>query len=309
MRKSTSYRETFRQHRVLLSAPIVLAGLIAGLLVFTSRPSYVSTASLWVDNPPGQASSVGSAAATQPASSPASQEQQVVTELLATRLVKVAIGKRLGEDFTQIQAALTMLTTSTPGPQVLQFSFTGATPAAATTTLSAAMTELQQASAQFIDQRADDAMSYANAQVQQAKQSQSPSGFSVRVIDPPTPPYTSGKGKKKQLEGLLGGLLADALISLLGTIALTRGKPDPWDDELAKGSTAAGDGTPLDHRSVGTDASDGELATSAHGNGLTDTAGGGSAEGKVGTRHRLPAFTNSRFIADSSDRGSNGGPS
>ena len=60
--------ETFRQHRVLLSLPIVLAGLIAGFLVFTSRPSYVSTASLWVDTPTGQNSSVGSA--TQLAVSP-----------------------------------------------------------------------------------------------------------------------------------------------------------------------------------------------------------------------------------------------
>ena len=284
------------------------------------------------------------------------QEQEVVTELLATRQVKVAIGKRLGEGSTQISPALPTLTTSTPGPQVLQFSLAGATPVAATTTLSAALTELQQASAPLIAQHAVDAVSYAKAQVQQANQAlsaarnqvnayqrqhpgatgadptyasltqaeanadsrlaqdtvslntaegaalQSPSGFSVRVIDPPTPPYASGGGKKNQVEGLLGGLLAGALISLLGTIALTRGKPDPWDDELAKGSTAAGEGTTLDHGSVGTDVSDGALATSAHGNGLVDAAGGGSAEGKVSARHHLPVFTN---IADSSDRGSN----
>lgn len=345
---------------MLLSLPIVIAALIAGFLSFSSHPSYVSTASLWVDTPPGQNSSVGSAA--QLAQSPAAEEQQLVTELLATRKIRLAIGKRIGVGPTEASYALATLTTSTPGPQVLQFSYAAGTPAAATKTLGAALTELQQASYVLIDQHVAGAVSLAKAQVQQANQAlnaarnqlntyvsehpgstnatptfaaltqaeananselaqdnanldsaelaqQSGGGFSVRTIDSPTPPYTTGGGKRKQAEGLLGGLIAGALISLLGTIALTKGKPDPWYDELVNGSTSARlkpSRTP-DHASIATGPSDGVLADSAAGPVHVGAASGSAPEGAGSARNFFVA--NRRLILDRSHRGSNSGPS
>jgi hypothetical protein len=55
----------------------------------------------------------------------------------------------------------------------------------------------------------------------------------VQVVDAPTVPPGPTSGMSKQLLGILGGLLAGVLISFLGTVALTRGKSNPWEDELA----------------------------------------------------------------------------
>jgi hypothetical protein len=59
-------------------------------------------------------------------------------------------------------------------------------------------------------------------------------GVSVQVLDPASTPLGPTSGKKKDLEGILGGLLAGCLISFLGMIALTRRKSDPWEDELTE---------------------------------------------------------------------------
>jgi hypothetical protein len=68
---------------------------------------------------------------------------------------------------------------------------------------------------------------------------------SAQIIDAPSLPGGPTSGKKKELEGILGGLIAGMMISLLGTIALTRGKSDRWEDELAEGLVPASEGLAL----------------------------------------------------------------
>jgi len=314
VKKSTTYRQTFRRHRLLLSVPIVIAVLIAGALSVMSPKSYLSTASLWVDNPATTDSSLGN---LNPAMTPPStQEQNVATELLATQGFDLKVGhaSALGSYLaahrgggipilssgggsldSQIIAALQppAVITSVPGPQVLQISFTGPTPAVAQSTLQTIITELQKDSATFSQQHSQGAIQYYSGQVNTATQallalrnqadayrSQHPTapasdpnlaafqaaessagsqiaqaqaglsaakaalqggsiGSEVGVIDNATLPTGPTSGKKKQVEGILGGLVAGLLISFLGTIALTRRESDPWEDELAD---AAGPG-------------------------------------------------------------------
>jgi len=313
--KSASYRETFRRHRLLLSLPMVLGMLIAGFLAVTGGKSYMSTASLWVDTPAATDSSLGN---LNPALTPPSQqEQSVITELLATRQFVLDVGHHsllgpylashsskgfsvtslfgagAGSLDSQIIAALSggQLTTTMPGPQVLQVSYTGPTPAVARSTLATLVNELPHESSQLSQQHNQAALAYDKAQVQAAAQAlqaarnqavayhqQHPKAAptdpnltalataeaaagtqlaqanaalnavassakgggatTVQVIDAASNPPGPTTGKKKELEGILGGLAAGALISLLGTIALTRGKTDPWEDELAQEQAA-----------------------------------------------------------------------
>src|SRR6476646_11079167 len=178
VKKSASYRETFRQHRKLLSLPIVLAVVIAAWSMFGAQKSYMSTVSLWVDNAAPADSSLGNA---NPAVTPPSQqEQQVVTELLATPSFALAVGhhsqlasylaanpsggmtpaallKQLSGPGSLDDRIITALgpkavLTNTPGPQVLQVSFTGPTPAVAQGTLTALVAELRKASEQYSQQ-------------------------------------------------------------------------------------------------------------------------------------------------------------
>jgi uncharacterized protein involved in exopolysaccharide biosynthesis len=192
VKKSSTYRQTFRRHRVLLSVPIVLAVLIAGGLTVMSPKSYMSTASLWVDNPATTDSSLGN---LNPAITPPStQEQNVVTELLATQGfdLKVAHNSSLASYLSshsgggipilsggggslddRIVAALTppAVTTTVPGPQVLQISFSGPSPAVAQSTLQALVTELQKDSTAFSQQHSQAAIEYYLGQVDSATKS------------------------------------------------------------------------------------------------------------------------------------------
>lgn len=315
MKKSTSYRQTFRQHRVLLSAPIVVAVLVAALLVLGSPKSYQSTASLWVDTPATTDSSLGSLSVAD--TPPSTQEQNVLTELLATpnfvRTVAhnsllgpyLATHKSGGSLFgllgggggsldSQIDDALgsKQVTSTVPGPQVLQINLSGPTPAVAHSTLNALVRQLQRDSALFSQQHNQSALNYYKTQVQTATQAilqarneadayrrehpdASPNdpnlsalttaenaagsqltqananlsaaasavkdGATVtqtHVIDSADFPTGPTSGKKKVVEGIVGGLLAGVLISFLGTIALTRKETDPWEDEVAQGATA-----------------------------------------------------------------------
>ena len=320
MKKSTTYRQTFRRHRLLLSLPIVIAVLIAGVLTVMSPKSYMSSASLWVDNPATSDSSLGN---LNPALTPPStQEQNVLTELLATQGFDLAVGHKSmlasylashsgggipilssggGSLDSRIIAALggTAVTSSVPGPQVLQVNYTGPTPAVAQNTLQAIVTQLQKESTTYSQQHSQSAIEYYTGQVDSATQAllalrnqaeayrtQHPSaqandpnltafqsaetsagsqiaqaqaglsaakaalkggaaGSEVRVIDNATLPTAPTSGKKKQVEGILAGLVAGLLISFLGTIALTRRESDPWEDELAE---AAGPGYAPAHR-------------------------------------------------------------
>lgn len=191
-KKSTSYRQTFRQHRLLLSAPILLAVLIAAALVLSGGKSYESSASLWVDSPATTDSTLGN---LNPALTPPStQEQNVVTELLATPGFDDAVahhsllasylansssgglssllGGGGGSLEAKIIAALgpKSVTTTVPGPQVLQISYVGPTPAVAQSVLKAIVTQLQNDSSQFSQQHNRAALDYYEGQVQTAAQ-------------------------------------------------------------------------------------------------------------------------------------------
>jgi hypothetical protein len=113
-----AYRQTFRRHRALLIAPVVVAALIGAWFTFGAAPAYRSTASVWVDNNPAISSFLGGAMASAtptasageidpsgggdggPASSgtpgpagPAGLEAVVVSELLLSPSFDLAVGR------------------------------------------------------------------------------------------------------------------------------------------------------------------------------------------------------------------------
>jgi uncharacterized protein involved in exopolysaccharide biosynthesis len=195
--KTAAYRDTFRKHRRLLSLPIVLAVLIAAWTALGNPKSYASTASLWVDNPAGSDSSLGN---LNPALLPPSQqEQQVVTELLATRAFVRSVARQsglarylathssggfgpsallsslsgAGSLDNRVAAALSpsSVTTAVRGPQVLELSYAGPTAVIAARTLQAILSELQQESTLFATQHNEGALAYDRTQVQSASRS------------------------------------------------------------------------------------------------------------------------------------------
>ena len=62
--------------------PVVLGVLAGAFFVFTSTPTYKSTASLWVDTAPPLASTVGAGPSDPLTTPPAAAEQGILTELL-----------------------------------------------------------------------------------------------------------------------------------------------------------------------------------------------------------------------------------
>lgn len=194
MKKSAPYRLTFQRHRRLFVLPIVLATILAAWTAFGHPSSYESTASLWVDKPASAQSSLGN---LNPAElPPAQQEQQVLMELLTTRsfMTTVADSSGLtqhlagqGSDGFGPAALLSRLTgpksmqdqivnalgpahvtTITPGPQVLQISYTAADPAVARQTLQAIVTGLERESTNLGRRHSEVAVDYYRAQVQAA---------------------------------------------------------------------------------------------------------------------------------------------
>jgi uncharacterized protein involved in exopolysaccharide biosynthesis len=310
VKKTSSYRETFRRRRILLSLPIVIATLIGAFLVISAPKAYESTVSLWVDNP---ASSTSSLQDANPSLTPPSQQEQtVLTELLSTDtfLQQVASQSLLGSYLAsspsgggllskltgggggstsdRIAAALSAknIVSAVPGPQILQITYTGPTPAVSQSALKSIVSVLQKETSRYLAQHNEASLGYdqsqvataktavttardaensylaqhpganqgdpamaalisnvasassqlaqANSSLTAAKSANSGAGGSATVIDAPNLPSSPTSGKKKQVEGVLGGLIAGIFISLLGTIALTRGKSDPWEEELAE---------------------------------------------------------------------------
>jgi len=86
------YVQTFRRHRLLFGAPIILAVIISLWFAAGSAPAYESTTSLWFDNPVG-----GQSLLTQNNGivlPPAAEAQQILSELLTTRSFRLAVGDR-----------------------------------------------------------------------------------------------------------------------------------------------------------------------------------------------------------------------
>lgn len=308
--KKASYRQTFREHRKLLSLPVVLAVVIAAWFALGSPKSYESTASLWVDNPASLSSSLGNA---NPAVLPPSQqEQSVLQELLSTQSFVLGVAHQSGlyqylathgsggfsptsllSGGGSVAAKVVgsfgpkQVMSAVPGPQVLQISFRGPTPALAQSTLRALVNELQGDSNKFSQERNQTVIAYDEAQVKStanalagaraqvsAYRSQHPgapasdpnlsalltvvgtvgsqltaatqklnedrstaraagaNGSTLDVVDQPSPAVPA-TGKSKELLIIVAGLFAGLLISFLGAVALTPGKKDDWDADVA----------------------------------------------------------------------------
>ena len=196
------YRETFLRHRLLLSMPMLVSVLVAVWSVLGSQKSYESTASLWVDNAPLAASSVANTNPAVPA--PAEQEQAVINELLKTRDFRLAVGHRAplakylathsGRGWGPVDLLTSLgggggldnrilsaldgkhLSSTVAGPQVLQVSYRGATPAVARGTLSSSLVQVDQQGARFARLRGRGALAFYKAQVDAA----SKAGVSAR---------------------------------------------------------------------------------------------------------------------------------
>src|SRR5262249_45658673 len=86
------YAETFTRHRILLSAPIVLAVFVAIWFILGTPASYEARAALWIDSPTPQETSLNQTdSAILP---PAAQAQSFLNELLPTREFRVEVGRR-----------------------------------------------------------------------------------------------------------------------------------------------------------------------------------------------------------------------
>jgi uncharacterized protein involved in exopolysaccharide biosynthesis len=163
------YLVTFRAHRILLLAPIVLTAVLAVWTVAGTPKAYEATASLWIDNPPPATSSLIDADPT--IRPPAEQHQLILDQLLKTREFRVGVARKSplaryleGNPSTgwspmamlaglskpasmdsRIVSALTpkQVTSTVAGPQVLQLSYHGPTPAVAAKTLETLIEEFR----------------------------------------------------------------------------------------------------------------------------------------------------------------------
>lgn len=188
-----AYRETFRRHRVLFLVPVVVALVFAAWSVVGAPKSYVSSASLWVDNAAPSGSSLDNVnPATVP---PSQQEQTVLSELLSTETFVTAVadhstlpaylkahptegsgpsallsglsGGGGASMSTRLESALgANVSSAVPGPQVLQLSFAGPTPAVAQSTLNALVGQLQSSTAQFSTDYGKSQATYYQSQYQ-----------------------------------------------------------------------------------------------------------------------------------------------
>jgi hypothetical protein len=179
----TSYRETYRRHRKLLSLPVILGALAAAVFLFAFSKSYKSTANLWIDTTPPTPSSVGGAGATAAqslAQPPATAEQGVLTELLGTASfdASVAQGSLLGKSLGSTESIRAkapgllgsgQVVPTVTGAQVLQITYTGASPAMAESVLGSVIAQLRNYSGRLIAQHADSAIAYDREQVRIAE--------------------------------------------------------------------------------------------------------------------------------------------
>jgi len=177
---STSYRETFSRHRKLLCLPVILGALAAAFFLFGTGKTYKSTASLWVDTAPPSPSSVGADATTSLAEPPSAAEQAILGELLTTRSFAAAVARDVSPGRSSGSAGETGQTASklvgagqvsstTPGGQVLQISYSASSPAMAESVLGAIVTELRTYTNRLASQHAQATVAYDRAQAKVAE--------------------------------------------------------------------------------------------------------------------------------------------
>jgi uncharacterized protein involved in exopolysaccharide biosynthesis len=192
------YKTTFRRHRLLFLIPVVVALFVAAWSVLGAPKSYMATASLWVDNSAPDTSSL-SGQNTSP-TTPSQNEQTVLQELLSSNQFVLSVAQKSslesylashprsgfspsallsslsgpGSMTTRVQSALgPNVVTQIPGPQVLQISFSGPSPAVAQSTLSALMTQLQASTRQYSDDYSQSQVAYFRSQYDAAAQAAS----------------------------------------------------------------------------------------------------------------------------------------
>ena len=171
-----SYRETFRRHRLRYLLPALLVGVLVAVATYKA-PSYVSTASLWVDNQASGPSSLSVGPGNAQTQTPSAAEQSVLTELLTTKAFDAAVvsGAGLGHVTASSTSPLLNLvsggmTATTPGPQILTVTATASNPTTAHNLVKSVITQLQSFSQKWSRQFASSAVAYYQAQVASANQ-------------------------------------------------------------------------------------------------------------------------------------------
>ena len=203
--QSKPYRETFRKHRILFCLPPLLVAAVLGVLAFGATKKYESSASLWVDNGPLSGSALNSASGSQPSST----EDTLLTELLATKSFAVAVGDGStlrgyvagqGGGGNQIDnnlatAVASGASASTPGPQVLQVSFTGPTPTIAQSTLESLIAHLQRSMTHYSQTFGQASETYYRSQVSAATRAVSRATASAAAFVQNHPGVTTAKNE------------------------------------------------------------------------------------------------------------------
>ena len=201
------YRQTLRQHRKLLIAPIIIASAIAGWFSFNKAPEYRSVAAVWVDNSPAVSSAMdGSTSSTSSTATPtqvdpgadgagspttaaptpdgpAGLEAQVVYELLLSPQFDLEVGhgsslprslasggsaaSGLADEAAAAELAPKVSAWST-GPQVLQLSYDGPSPAVSQSVLRSLIKHIGGAGAAFGDTLGKTASSFYDNQLTSA---------------------------------------------------------------------------------------------------------------------------------------------
>jgi hypothetical protein len=279
-----AYRETFRRHRLLYLLPAVIAAIAVGALTYKS-PSYVSSASLWVDNQVSAPSSLSVGPGEVQPQTPSAAEQTVLNELLTTTAFDAAIatGAGLGHvDPTAVNSPLIGMvmdgvTSTTPGPQILQLTATESSPTVARNIVKSVITQLQSFSQRWAHDFASSAVAYYQAQVTsatrdlaeakagagpdqraninsaasalasattslsqaQAAENGQNAFTTVSVLDQPTLNPAPTSGLKSPLIKAFAGAVAGLLVSLLVLVLRTPGGSDKWDDEVSDSSLIA----------------------------------------------------------------------
>ncbi len=277
-----AYRETFRRHRLRYLLPAVIVAIAVGVLSYKA-PTYMSAASLWVDNQSSSTSSLNVTPGSNQGVTPSSAEQTVLNELLTTASFQDAVLADAGfRNPANATALLGQVTSSTPGPQVLEVTDVGSSPTVAHNIVKSVLNQLQKFSQKWAREFAASAVAYYQAQVNsanravtQAKAGSGPSqnaalgaatsalatassglsqaqaqangnnGFAtVMVLGQPTSGGAPMTGYKKLLETAVGAGMAVLLLSGLVIVMLTPGREDKWDEEMSDPTSTAAEWAP-----------------------------------------------------------------
>jgi uncharacterized protein involved in exopolysaccharide biosynthesis len=176
----TSYRQTWRRHRKLFLVPVVLGALAGAFFVFSSHPSYKSTASLWVDTAAPLPSTVGVGPTTPLSAPPAAAEQGILTELLTTQSFAASVaknsslGKTLGNSASIWKDAPTYLeggqiVPTVAGEQILRITYSGPSPEEAQSVLAAVVAQLRDYNTDLTTQHDQNSVAYDREQVKLAQ--------------------------------------------------------------------------------------------------------------------------------------------